>query len=154
MRFGALLSVILFASSDSFSGYAGVQLRAAPEKIEGFAKSWSEHPDKRTTQYTFNGTPPPFEGVKVDKALVQVSKKLHVVIGIGLSLSGDRCPQLIKALNAKWGEAFEVGGSNHELEWQGAKLDASIENAGPGACMFFIGDRGYDDTKDEWKPGR
>jgi len=146
-------------SSDQFAGFAGVQLRASPDRIKTFAKQWTEvhsadRDDAKAHHYLFKGTPPVFEGLKVDKALADVSKRLHVVVGIALSLSGERCPQLAKALQRAWGAPFEVGGRNHELEWKGERVDASLEDDGPSACLLFIGDLGYDDEKDDWKKPR
>jgi hypothetical protein len=62
--------------------------------------------------------------VKVDKLVVVVSKRMQIVVGFALSLVGDRCSAIQKALDAEWGPAMDIGGKNHEVEWEGKRVDA------------------------------
>lgn len=145
-------------SSDRFSGFADLQLRVSLDKIKTFSKQWLQvhdaDRDDNVTQYALKGTAPSFEGVKVDKAVASVSRHLHVIVGIGLSFSGGSCSQLTKTLQRVWGTPFDVGGRDHELEWKGERVDASVTDDGPTGCMLFVGDVNYDDEKDDWKKRR
>jgi hypothetical protein len=146
-------------SSDLFAGYEGVQLRAAPSKVKGFAAHWTavivvgkqDEIERNLKQYVHRGTPPAFLGVPVQKAMLQTSAHLHVVVGVALSIAHDHCDAMTKALDAAWGPAFDEGGPTHELVWKGDKVDASIEDDGPLACAVYIGDLNYDDEKDVFR---
>jgi len=142
-------------SADSFDGYAGLQLRNAITKVKDFDKKWklvAGDTDTKSTHYIFQASPSPaFHGVKVDKLVVLVSKRMQIVVGFALSLVGDRCVAIKKALDAEWGPAMDIGGKNHEVEWEGKRVDASVELDGPNACFVFVTDRGWNDETDELK---
>jgi hypothetical protein len=140
-------------SSDSFTGYAGLKMRGIPApKSKPFAKAWAlaDH-DNTTNRYASKKkTAPAFMGVKVDEAVLTVSKKLKFVVGFSLKLSGDHCAALEKAISKAWGEEQQIGGMNKEVEWPGSKISASMEHQGLD-CIVSIGDKQWDDVKDELK---
>jgi len=139
-------------SPDSFAGYAGLKLRAHPSKTKGFAKAWKTTDiDNTSTRYAAKKRGvPAFLGVKVDDVVLTVSKHLDFIVGITLKLSGDRCTAIEKALDAAWGESRNIGGMNRELEWPGTRVEASMEHQGTD-CLVSIGDKAWDDVKDELK---
>ena len=140
-------------SSDSFSGYAHLKMRGTPATTsKPFAKVWAmaDH-DNTTTRYASKKkAAPAFMGVKVDEAVLTVSKKLKFVVGFSLKLSGDHCAAVEKAISKAWGEEQAIGGMNKVVEWPGAKISASMEHQGLD-CIVSIGDKGWDDVKDELK---
>jgi hypothetical protein len=140
-------------SSESFSGYGGLQLRAPIAKTKNFARKWLRvaGDDQASTHYALSSAAPAFQGVQVDKAIVVVSRRMHVVVAFALTMSGPRCAAMETALDKAWGPSEPIGGLNHAIEWPSARVDASLERAGPDRCMLFVGDRDWDDTTDQYR---
>jgi hypothetical protein len=140
-------------SSDAFAGYADLALRDAIAQRKDFGSRWAPvlgDTDKTADHYLWKGTAPVFHGAAIDKAVLSVSKKMQVVVAFALSLSGDRCAAIERALDAAWGDAFLVGGAHHEVEWEGKHVDASLDHDGT-TCFLYVADRLWDDGRDVFK---
>lgn len=151
VMFTATASAAPNKSSDGFAGYAGLKLRAAPGKPKELAKKWrAADTDNTSRRYTLKKNPPAFRGVKIDEAVLTVSKHLQVIVGFALKLSGERCAAIEKALDAAWGDANDLGGANKKLAWPGTRVDASLEHQGTD-CLVYINSAAWDAVKDEYK---